>query len=86
MAKLTLSDLVNPSNDSTLVSTINTNNALTETALDNTLSRNGASPNQMQADLDMNSNRILNLPEAVSASEPVRLGDLEQILESYGLI
>lgn len=48
-------------------------------ALENTLSRDGAAPNQMGADLDMNSNRIINLPEPVSSSEPARLADLEAI-------
>lgn len=72
MAKLTLSDLANLQNDSTAVSAINANAALIETALENTLSRDGTSPNQMSADLDMNSNRILNLPAAGSGTEPVR--------------
>lgn len=39
---------------------INTNNDNIETAFDNTLSRDGSTPNQMEADLDMNSNNILN--------------------------
>jgi hypothetical protein len=33
----------------------------------------------MENSLDMNSNRILNLPEAVSGSEPVRYGDVLDI-------
>ena len=40
--------------------TINSNNDKVETAFDNTLSRDGSTPNQMEADLDMNSNDILN--------------------------
>ncbi len=36
-------------------------------------------PNEMETDLDMNSNRILNLPEAVSDSEPATLGQLKQV-------
>lgn len=47
-----------------------------ETAFDNTLSRDGSSPNQMNATLDMNSNRIVNLPSPLSSTEPVRLIDL----------
>lgn len=46
-------------------------------AFDNTLSRDGTSPNEMLADLDMNSNRILNLPAPTSMEEPLRLLDLD---------
>lgn len=58
MAKLTLNDLAG---DPTSAA-INVNSALIETALENTLSRDGTSPNAMGANLDMNSFRILNLP------------------------
>ena len=62
MAKLTLTDLTSlSSNEANAVSTINANWALIETALENTLSRDGTTPNTMSADLDMNSNDILNV-------------------------
>ena len=35
-------------------------------------------PNQMEGELDMNSNRILNLPTATSASEPLTYGQYSQ--------
>jgi len=76
MAKITLTDLVNLQNETTAVNAINNNNAAIEVAMENTLSRDGTSPNQMGANLDMNGNRILNLPSAASADEPVRLQDL----------
>ena len=41
--------------------TINDNNDKIETAFDNTLSRDGSSPNQMNADIDMNNNDLLNV-------------------------
>ena len=44
-----------------------------KTAIDDTLSRKGDSPNSMEADLDMNSNQILNLPDAVLPQEPITL-------------
>lgn len=75
MAKLTLSDLANLTNENTAVTAINANSALIETALENTLSRDGTTPNTMSADLDMNSKRILNLPPPVYDTEPVRLGE-----------
>lgn len=90
MAKVTLSDVVNLQNESTAVSTINNNSDAIATAFENTLSRDGTSPNTMGADLDMNSNRILNLPGPISDQEPVRLGDLSSLspgtvsVSSYG--
>lgn len=79
MAKLTLTDLANLQNETTAVGLINANNALIEAALENTLSRDGTSPNAMGDDLDMNENRIYNLPAAVSDTEPVRLAEFNLI-------
>lgn len=45
------------------------------TKFDNTVSRDGSSPNEMLANLDMNSNRILNLPAPGGPTEPLRLQD-----------
>lgn len=74
MAKLTLTDISNLQNETTVVNAFTGNNTLTETALENTLSRDGASPNMMNASLDMNSRTILNLPDALTVQEPVTLG------------
>ena len=52
---------------------LNANFDAIEQAFDNTLSRDGSSPNAMEADLDMNSNQILNLPDATTSSEPLTL-------------
>lgn len=76
MAKLTLSDLANLANESSAVATINSNSDAIETAVENTLSRDGTSPNEMNANLDMNGYRILNLPPAQNPSDPVRLDDI----------
>lgn len=59
MAKLTLVDITSLASPST-PATLNSNSAAIETALENTLSRDGTAPNQMEADFDMNSNDILN--------------------------
>lgn len=75
MTKITLTDLVNLENQTTAVNAINTNNAVIETAFDNTLSRDGTVPNQMGANLDMNSNQILNIPVPATLDSPVRLRD-----------
>lgn len=74
MAKLTLTDIASGYNSTTV---INANNALIETALENTLSRDGTSPNTMGAELDMNSNNINNLPDATQAQQPVTLAQLQ---------
>ena len=46
------------------------------------LSRSGETPNEMLADLDMNNSRITNLPPPSSPNEPVRSGDIDNILGS----
>lgn len=76
MAKLVLADLDNLQNEPTAVGTINSNSALIEVALENTLSRDGTSPNTMGATLDMNTNRIINLPAPVANNEPLRKQEL----------
>lgn len=49
----------------------NANYDAIEDAFNNSLSRDGTTPNEMNANLDMNSNRIINLPDAGSNSEPI---------------
>lgn len=64
MPKLTLSDVNNlGGNPVSAQQVINTNSDRIEAAVENTLSRNGASPNQMEADFDMNNHDILNSAE-----------------------
>jgi len=75
MSKLNITDLVNLQNEVTAVSTINNSFTAVETAMENTLSRDGTTPNTMSASLDMNSNRIINLPLPISDLEPLRLID-----------
>ncbi|MEZ2224401.1 hypothetical protein [Rhizobium sp. RCC_161_2] len=53
MSKLSLSDVV--------ATTINQNNGLIEAAFDNTISRDGSSPNQMNSNIDMNHHDIINV-------------------------
>lgn len=89
MAKLITKHITNLQNESSASSSINANFEATAVALENTLSRDGTSPNQMSANLDMNSNRILNLPLPAAVTEPVRLGDLTNLVAqgfSFGAI
>lgn len=75
-------------NQTSAIQTINDNAVKIESALENTLSLDGSSPNSMQADLDMNSKRVLNLPAPKSPTEPARLTDLQdaQILTGETVI
>lgn len=81
MTKVQLNNLANLQNEASAVSIINNNNDALETFSNNTLSRDGTQPNQMGAELDMNSNRILNLPQPITDTEPVRLIDVAVITE-----
>lgn len=76
MAKLTLSDINNLQNESTVVTTLTQNNDATEAAMEKTLSRDGTAPNFMQASLDMNNNTIINLPDALTEQEPATYSQL----------
>lgn len=85
MAKLLLTDLTNLQNETTAVSAVNSNNTAIETAIENTLSRDGTAPNSMSGNIDMNSNRILNLPAPVADQEPARKVDLDGLEASVEL-
>lgn len=69
MTKLTLTDIAA---GYALITTFNANNALIVTALENTLSRDGTTPNTMSAALDMNSQQINNLTTPAGDSSAVR--------------
>jgi hypothetical protein len=80
MAKLVLNDITSTTG---LTTAINVNSALIEAALENTLSRDGTSPNTMSGDLDMNSYSILNLPSPVNDGDPARKVDLTTAISTY---
>jgi hypothetical protein len=62
MAKLSLNDVTNLTGQETsAIATINNNSSAIETALENTLSRDGTSPNSMNADIDMDENDLMNV-------------------------
>ena len=70
MAKLTLTRMAG---GYLTTAAMNANQVLLEAALENTLSRDGTSPNAMASQLDMNSFRLVNLVDAVNNQEPVTL-------------
>lgn len=62
MSKLVTSDVSNISGAETIaITTLNDNFAAVETAMENTLSRDGTTPNTMSADIDLNGNDLLNV-------------------------
>lgn len=69
MAKLVLDDLANLRNETTVVARINSNLQKIEDALENTLSRDGTSPNTMQAALDMNSHQITHVADPDTSTD-----------------
>lgn len=77
--KITLGSIATFQNDTSAVAQYNANNATLTSALDNTLSRDGTQPNQMGAALDMNSNRVINLPAPSSDFDAVRFIDIQNI-------
>src|SRR6266576_2414053 len=80
MTKISLQNIDNLQNESTVVSAINNNNAFTRAVMDNTLSRDGTAPNQMNTPLDMNSKKIINLIDATTDQEPVTFGQFNNTI------
>lgn len=76
MSKITLNTLSTLRNDASAINLINANFQAIADFLENTFSRDGTSPNTLEATLDANANRIVNLPAPTSNTEPVRLIDL----------
>lgn len=76
MTKLTLPSFSSLTNEASFIAALNEAMESIEAFSDLVLSLNGATPNAMTADLDMNSKRILNLPAPTNDTDPVRLQDL----------
>ena len=81
MAKLTLNDMAAGYNTATA---FNANNTLIETVVENTLSRDGTTPNEMEANLDMNSHKIINLDAPSAATDAARWVDVTDSVELTG--
>lgn len=82
MSRITLASIASLQNETTALSSINGNFTQIQSIVDTLLSRLGTSPNAMDFLLDMNNNRIINLPEPTSDAEPVRLADLAEFTET----
>lgn len=76
MSKVSLNTLATLRNDASAINLLNENFQIIADFLENTYSRDGTSPNTLEATLDANTNRIVNLPAPSTNTEPVRLIDL----------
>jgi hypothetical protein len=74
MAKLTLNTIGSRYGS---IDALNDNSDLVEAAFENTLSRDGTGPNNMESDLDMDSNRIINLNNGVHPQDAVTKNQLD---------
>jgi hypothetical protein len=79
MAKITLNNISTLENNTSLTK-INENFQTIVDEFDNVLSLDGTTPSTMLSDLDMNSNQILNLPDATTDQEPVTYSQLQSSL------
>lgn len=79
MAKVTLATIT-----SGYASTekLNSNFNAIEAAFDNTISRDGSSPNQMEANLDMNGHAIINAADVYVSGTPI-ITEMTNIYNDY---
>jgi len=80
MAKLELDPVGSLENQTSAIQVLNENFGRIEDALENTLSRNGAGPNQLSANLDFNGNRGTNLGTPIAGTDAARLIDLQDVV------
>lgn len=78
MAKLTLTDIASLQSETTALQALNANFEAIEAAMENTFSRDGTTPNQLEASLDANSKRIINLPTPTAGTDAARFVDIQE--------
>lgn len=78
MSKVTLSTLSSLTNQESAITLINENFAALAEAIDLTVFRNGASPNTLSANLDLNGFKIINSGAAVDETDLIRLADVPE--------
>ncbi|HEY8353530.1 MAG TPA: glycosyl hydrolase family 28-related protein [Methylophilaceae bacterium] len=79
MAKATFNDIGTLSNPASARQALNDNFQKIEDEFEKVLYRDGSTPNSMEADLDMDSHRILNVADAVHDKDAVNKGQVEDI-------
>ena len=78
--KVTVQTVDSLQNQTSALNKINSNFTVLADKIDTLLSRDGDTPNQMESVLDMNSNRIINLPVPENTTEPVRLAEIQTLV------
>ena len=68
-------------NDTTATSSINTNFMAIQQAMENTLSRDGTTPNFMDSNLDMNSYKIINAGDPENDTDVITKGWFDQYVD-----
>lgn len=75
MSKVTLNDITTAHNS---ITGLNNNFQAIEEAFDNTISRDGSTPNSMDVDLDMNNNKVLNVKNPTQDYDIANKGYVDQ--------
>lgn len=78
MAKLTLNAIGSRYGS---IDALNDNSDLIEAAFENTLSRDGTGPNNMEVDLDMDSNRVINLQDGINNTDAVNFRQVNGLVQ-----
>lgn len=86
MVKLVLDDVTSLQSEPSALQTMASNNDRIEAAFDKTLSRDGTSPNQMEAPLDLNGFRILNIGSPIEGTDVARLQDVREALSVEAIL
>lgn len=84
--KLELEDLGSLENQTSAIQVLNENFGRIEDAFENTFSRDGLTPNFLDAPVDVNSQRLMNLPAPSAGSDAARLVDVSNALALDGLV
>lgn len=82
MPKITVNN-IGTLEDNSALAKLNENFQIITDEFDEVLSLDGFNPSAMTSDLDMNSNQILNLPDAITSQEPVTLSQLGTSLQAF---
>ena len=78
MPRTNITPLTSLQNEASAINNINNNFQRVSDVVDSLLDRYGQTPNAMNSELDMNNNRILNVPDPVSDTDVLRLKDLTE--------
>lgn len=79
--KVDVRNVENLDNPASAVGALNYNFQQIQAIIETLLSRDGRVPNSMLSLLDMNNNRVVNLPVPISSTEPARHGDIQQYVD-----